>query len=151
MALCHSFWYFLVLTIMHTVQSYIHSSFTIRRGQSSCILIASSLSNGVPSRESKLGPALQQADTLITELRRTPLSYAAPHCAMPHFRERYTLFQNNHFLFSTINRYLSIQCKYCCLARLWVWAICNGHARLPHRRSWVWFSEQYPGVSFAEQ
>jgi hypothetical protein len=33
-ALCHSFWYFLFLTIIHTVQSYIRSSFSIRRGLS---------------------------------------------------------------------------------------------------------------------
>jgi hypothetical protein len=36
--LCHSLWYSLFLTIIHTVQSYIHSWFAIRQGLPSCIL-----------------------------------------------------------------------------------------------------------------
>jgi hypothetical protein len=36
--------FIIFLTIIHTVQSSVHSSFTIRRGLSSCILTASSLS-----------------------------------------------------------------------------------------------------------
>jgi hypothetical protein len=37
-ALCHSLWYSLFVTIIHRVQSYIHSLFVIRQGLSSCIL-----------------------------------------------------------------------------------------------------------------
>ncbi len=51
--------YLLFLTVIHTVLSYIHSSFTIRRGLSSSILIAFPLSKRRPSirrrtRESKI-------------------------------------------------------------------------------------------------
>ncbi len=37
-ALCHSLWYSFFLTIIHRVQSYIHSLFAIRQGLPSCIL-----------------------------------------------------------------------------------------------------------------
>ncbi len=68
---------FIMLTIIHTIQSYTFSSLTIRRGLSSCLLVSSSLlrsakeeppSGAEPRME--LGPALQQADELPTELRR---------------------------------------------------------------------------------
>ncbi len=127
MALCHSFWYLLVLTIIPKVQSNIHSSFTNRQGPSSCILIASSLSK----RRTSMGcravdltraclTASQRTNNWAvphpcwatphpTELRRTSLSYATPRWATPHPWERYTLFQNDHYFVSTINRYLSVQ------------------------------------------
>jgi hypothetical protein len=47
----------------------------------------------VPSPRIELGPALQQADALPTEPRRTLLSHAAPYWATPH-RKKLTL---NHF------------------------------------------------------
>jgi hypothetical protein len=64
------------LTIIHTVQSYIHSSFTIRRGPPSYISSISAREEppawGAEPRI-ELGPALQQADApLPTELCRIP-------------------------------------------------------------------------------
>ncbi len=70
----------IIFTIIHTVQSYMHSSFIIRRGPSSCILIVSSLSLRRTSMGPRieLGPALQQADAIPTEQRRTlQLSFVA--------------------------------------------------------------------------
>ncbi len=88
MTLCHSFYHLQFLTFIHTIQSYALSFFIICRGPSSFIFIVSPLSkrslHGVPSRELNSvlrllpPPALQQADALPTELRRTLLSYAAP-------------------------------------------------------------------------
>ncbi len=98
------------LTFIHTIQSHIHSSFTIRRGPSSWILIASSLSkgslHGMPSRDSNSGlpyskpthyqlscaasstelrRILTELRRILTELRRI-LHWAAPHhnWAAPH-------------------------------------------------------------------
>jgi hypothetical protein len=88
-ALCHSFWYLLFLTIIHTVQSYIHSSFTIRQGPSSCILIAASLSKRKTSME---GRTENRTRACLAASRRTAnwatpypkLNNAAPFWATPH-------------------------------------------------------------------
>ncbi len=80
MALCHFFWYLLFLTIIHTVQSYIHSSFTIRRGLSSCILIASSLSK----RRTSIGCRAENwTRACLTASRRTT-NWATPNPQLNH-------------------------------------------------------------------
>ncbi len=68
--------FIIFLTIIGTIQAYIHPSFTIRRGLSSRILIVSALdkrgiSMGGAEPRIEVGPALQQADALPTKLRRT--------------------------------------------------------------------------------
>jgi hypothetical protein len=73
----------LFLTIIHTALSYIHSTFTIRRGPSSCILIASL---GCPAENqtradalpTELRRTLSQLRRTLTELRRI-LNWATPH------------------------------------------------------------------------
>ncbi len=69
-------WHHATLLFIHTIQSYILSSFIICRGQSSCIFIFYPLTqHEKPPRGAKPrvepGPALQQADALPAELRRT--------------------------------------------------------------------------------
>ncbi len=71
-ALATLVYHLLFLTSIRTIQSYILSSFVICRDPSSCIFIAplSKTPRGAEPRI-ELGPALQQADALPTELRRT--------------------------------------------------------------------------------
>ncbi len=66
---------FIILAIIHTVQSYIHSSFAIRRGPSSCILIAFSISK---RRTSTGGRTENQTLACLTASRRTTY-WATPH------------------------------------------------------------------------
>ncbi len=73
-SLCHSFWYLLFLTIIYTVQSYIHSSFTIYRGPSSCNLIASSLNK----RRTSMGCRESNSGLLYSKPMHYQLSHAAP-------------------------------------------------------------------------
>ncbi len=69
----HSFYHLLILTFIHTIQSYILSSFIICLGLSSCIFIASPLRSllGVASRESNSGQPYSKPT-------HYELSYATP-------------------------------------------------------------------------
>ncbi len=61
---------FIIFTTHSHSTTHIHSSFAIRRGLSSCILIAREEPPWDAEPRIELGPALQQADALPTELRR---------------------------------------------------------------------------------
>ncbi len=84
-ALCHSFWIYYFLTFIHTIQSHsVHPSpFAEARllESSSHLRSARGASN---ETRFELGPALQQADALPTELRRILKSCAASYWAAPH-------------------------------------------------------------------
>jgi hypothetical protein len=61
----------IIFTFIHTIQSYIFSSFIICRGPSSCIFIAAPAGEEPPwgpEPRIELGPAWQQADELPTKL-----------------------------------------------------------------------------------
>ena len=84
-ALCHSFWIYYFLTFIHTIQSHsVHPSpFAEARLLESSSHLRSARGASIETRF-ELGPALQQADALPTELRRILKCCAASYWAAPH-------------------------------------------------------------------
>ncbi len=128
-ALCHSFWYTVLIIFNNHSHSTIIHSFILHHSPRPVFLyphrfFAQQEKNlhGVPSRGSKACLTASRRTTKWatphpTELRRTPLSYAAPRWATPHPPElrrtpgKDILFSKISIIYvSTINRYLSVQC-----------------------------------------
>ncbi len=86
-ALCHSFWNLLFFNIHSYNTITLRSSFAIRRGPSSWILIASSLSkgslHGMPSRDSNSGLPYSKPSCAASWLSCAASYWAAPHPTEP--------------------------------------------------------------------